>query len=67
MIAAVLLAAGGSRRLGRPKQLVQYRGATLVRRARDAPEEKVSGKSLQEMMKKVVKKVERLDSKMRTE
>jgi molybdenum cofactor cytidylyltransferase len=36
MIAAVLLAAGGSRRLGRPKQLVTFRGKTLVRRAAEA-------------------------------
>ncbi len=28
--AAVVLAAGGSRRLGRPKQLLDYRGATLL-------------------------------------
>ena len=28
--AAVVLAAGGSRRLGRPKQLLAYRGATLL-------------------------------------
>jgi molybdenum cofactor cytidylyltransferase len=33
MIAAVVLAAGGSRRLGRPKQLVQHRGRSLVRNA----------------------------------
>lgn len=32
-IGAVILAAGGSTRLGRPKQLVQYRGETLVFRA----------------------------------
>ncbi|MEO1367517.1 MAG: nucleotidyltransferase family protein, partial [Acidobacteriota bacterium] len=31
-IAAVLLAAGQSRRLGRPKQLVEWRGEPLVRR-----------------------------------
>jgi molybdenum cofactor cytidylyltransferase len=36
MIAAVLLAAGGSRRLGQPKQLVTFRGKTLVRRAAEA-------------------------------
>lgn len=30
---AVLLAAGGSRRLGRPKQLVRFRGEALVHRA----------------------------------
>ena len=29
-VAAVVLAAGGSRRLGRPKQLLPYRGATLL-------------------------------------
>lgn len=32
MIGAVVLAAGGSRRLGRPKQLVPWRGRPLVRR-----------------------------------
>jgi molybdenum cofactor cytidylyltransferase len=32
-VAVVVLAAGGSRRLGRPKQLLDYRGATLL----DAP------------------------------
>ena len=32
-IAAVLLAAGGSSRLGRPKQLLEWRGEPLVRRA----------------------------------
>jgi molybdenum cofactor cytidylyltransferase len=32
-IGAVILAAGSSSRLGRPKQLLQYRGETLVRRA----------------------------------
>jgi molybdenum cofactor cytidylyltransferase len=32
-IGAVVLAAGGSRRLGRPKQLVAFRGEPLVRRA----------------------------------
>ena len=36
MIAAVLLAAGGSSRLGRSKQLVRYRGRTLLRRAAEA-------------------------------
>ena len=29
-VAALVLAAGGSRRLGRPKQLLAYRGATLL-------------------------------------
>ena len=32
-VAAVILAAGGSRRLGRPKQLVRVDGVPLVRRA----------------------------------
>ena len=32
-IAAVILAAGGSSRFGRPKQLLTFRGETLVRRA----------------------------------
>ncbi len=32
---AVILAAGGSLRLGRPKQLMQFRGKTLVRRIVD--------------------------------
>lgn len=31
-VALVLLAAGGSRRLGRPKQLLAYQGQTLLRR-----------------------------------
>lgn len=35
-IACVLLAAGGSRRLGRPKQLVRRRGQPLLARAVDA-------------------------------
>jgi molybdenum cofactor cytidylyltransferase len=35
-IAAVVLAAGSSSRLGRPKQLLQYRGSPLVRRAASA-------------------------------
>jgi CTP:molybdopterin cytidylyltransferase MocA len=32
-IAAIILAAGGSRRLGQPKQLLAYRGETLLNRA----------------------------------
>jgi CTP:molybdopterin cytidylyltransferase MocA len=32
-IAAIILAAGASRRLARPKQLVEYRGETLIARA----------------------------------
>lgn len=32
-VGAVVLAAGGSSRLGRPKQLLMFRGETLVRRA----------------------------------
>ena len=32
-IGGLLLAAGGSSRLGRPKQLVQFQGKTLIRRA----------------------------------
>ena len=35
-IGAVILAAGSSSRLGQPKQLLQYRGRTLVRRAAEA-------------------------------
>jgi molybdenum cofactor cytidylyltransferase len=35
-VAAVILAAGGSTRLGRPKQLLLYKGSTLVRRIADA-------------------------------
>ena len=34
--AAVILAAGGSSRLARPKQLVQFRGKSLLRRIVDA-------------------------------
>ena len=36
MIAAVVLAAGGSARLGRPKQLLVHEGRTLLRRAVEA-------------------------------
>ncbi|GEL75252.1 nucleotidyltransferase family protein [Myxococcus virescens] len=35
-VGVVLLAAGGSSRLGHPKQLVRYQGSTLVRRAAEA-------------------------------
>lgn len=35
-IAAILLAAGSSSRLGRPKQLVEFDGETLIRRAANA-------------------------------
>jgi molybdenum cofactor cytidylyltransferase len=35
-IGAVILAAGSSSRLGQPKQLLQYRGQSLVRRAAEA-------------------------------
>lgn len=35
-VGVVVLAAGGSSRLGRPKQLVVYQGRTLVRRAAEA-------------------------------
>jgi molybdenum cofactor cytidylyltransferase len=35
-VGAVILAAGGSSRLGQPKQLLQFRGKTLVRRIVDA-------------------------------
>ncbi len=35
-IAAVILAAGSSRRIGRPKLLIRYRGVPLLRRAIDA-------------------------------
>jgi molybdenum cofactor cytidylyltransferase len=38
-IGAVILAAGESSRLGQPKQLVQFRGKSLVRRAADAATE----------------------------
>ncbi|MCP3981673.1 MAG: nucleotidyltransferase family protein [bacterium] len=36
MIAGVVLAAGDSSRLGRPKQLLRHRGSTLLRNAADA-------------------------------
>jgi len=35
-VAAIILAAGASRRLGRPKLLIPYRGVPLLRRAVDA-------------------------------
>lgn len=38
-IGAVILAAGESSRLGRPKQLIQFRGKSLVRRIVDAADE----------------------------
>jgi molybdenum cofactor cytidylyltransferase len=38
-IGAVILAAGESSRLGRPKQLIEFRGKTLVRRVVDAADE----------------------------
>jgi molybdenum cofactor cytidylyltransferase len=38
-IGAVILAAGESSRLGRPKQLIQFRGKSLVRRTADAASE----------------------------
>ncbi|HEX8078421.1 MAG TPA: NTP transferase domain-containing protein [Chthoniobacterales bacterium] len=38
-VAAVILAAGGSSRLGQPKQLLTFRGETLVRRAARAATE----------------------------
>jgi len=36
MISAILLAAGESRRMGRPKQLLDWQGKTLLQRALDA-------------------------------
>jgi molybdenum cofactor cytidylyltransferase len=38
-VGAVILAAGGSSRLGQPKQLLQFRGETLIRRAVRAADE----------------------------
>src|SRR5207237_8530547 len=38
-IAAIILAAGESSRLGQPKQVIQFRGKTLVRRMVDAASE----------------------------
>jgi len=35
VLAAVILAAGGSSRMGQPKQLLQFRGTSLLRRAID--------------------------------
>jgi molybdenum cofactor cytidylyltransferase len=39
MIGAVILAAGSSRRMGQPKQLLEYRGRSLLRSAIDAARE----------------------------
>jgi molybdenum cofactor cytidylyltransferase len=45
VLSAVILAAGGSSRMGSPKQLLRFRGTTLLRRAintaRDVPAEQV--------------------------
>jgi molybdenum cofactor cytidylyltransferase len=38
LLAAVILAAGGSSRMGRPKQLLQFRGRSLLRGAVEAAE-----------------------------
>jgi molybdenum cofactor cytidylyltransferase len=38
LLAAVILAAGGSSRMGRPKQLLRFRGSSLLRRAVEAAE-----------------------------
>jgi molybdenum cofactor cytidylyltransferase len=38
-IGAVILAAGASSRFGRPKQLIEFRGTTLLRRVVDAAEQ----------------------------
>jgi molybdenum cofactor cytidylyltransferase len=38
-VGAVILAAGESARLGRPKQLIQFRGKSLLRRIVDAADE----------------------------
>ena len=40
-IGAIVLAAGGSSRLGAPKQLLEFRGETLIRRAANAALESV--------------------------
>ena len=42
-LAAVLVAAGPSTRLGHPKQMVKFRGETLVRRSARLLRESVSG------------------------
>jgi molybdenum cofactor cytidylyltransferase len=46
MIAAVLLAAGGSSRLGRPKQSLRYQGCSLLRRAAEAALEGGCGRAV---------------------